>query len=196
VRDNGEMSNQSEIDNVKDVVGDGDGDGNGQVTAAGEGVNEAANGGEAQAPDLAAQYLDALQRERASFINYRRRAEQERAETIQYAAAALLKKLLPVVDDFDRALAAIPEEDRKNNKWVEGVELIARKLHNVLEQEGVQPIEAKGQPFDPNLHEAVAFEDKAEGSEDHQDTVTEVFSKGYKLHDKVLRPAMVKVSRG
>src|SRR5947209_6864863 len=169
------MSNQSEVDNVKDVVGDGDG--NGQVTATGEAANEAANGGETQASDLAAQYLDALQRERASFINYRRRSEQERAETIQFAAASLIKKLLPVVDDFDRALAAIPEEERKNNKWVEGVELIARKLHNILEQEGVQPIEALGQPFDPNLHEAVAFEDKTEGSNDHQDTVAEVFSK-------------------
>ena len=123
-------------------------------------------------------------------------SEQERAETIQFAAVSLIKKLLPIVDDFDRALAAIPKEERKNNKWVEGVELIARKLHNVLEQEGVESIEAQGQPFDPNLHEAVAFEDRTEGSDDHQDTVAEVFSKGYKLHDRVLRPAMVKVSRG
>ena len=146
--------------------------------------------------DLAAQYLDALQRERAAFINYRRRVEQERAETAQYATAQFLKKLLPVVDDFDRALAAIPESERKGHKWVEGVELIARKLHNVLEQEGVQPIEAQGQPFDPNIHEAVAFEDAAEQGDEHVDTVSEVFQKGYKLHDRVLRPAMVKVTRG
>ncbi len=184
MRDNADMSNQNEAANVEDMVGDG----NGQA--------DSVDGGDAQANDLAAQYLDALQRERASFINYKRRAEQERVETIQYAAASLLKNLLPVVDDFDRALAAIPEEARKDNKWVEGVELIARKLHNLLEQEGVQPIEAQGQPFDPNLHEAVAFDDKTEGSDDHQDTVAEVFSKGYKLHDRVLRPAMVKVSRG
>jgi molecular chaperone GrpE len=145
--------------------------------------------------DLAAEYLDALQRERANFINFRRRAEQEKAETAQYAAANLLKKILPVVDDFDRALAAIPEAERKDNKWVAGVELIARKLHSVLEQEGVEPIEALGQPFDPNLHEAVAFEDNSEGGE-HPDTVSEVYSKGYKLRDRVIRPAMVKVSRG
>src|SRR5215204_7591102 len=88
--------------------------------------------------DLAAEYLDALQRERANFINFRRRAEQEKAETAQYAAANLLKKILPVVDDFDRALVAIPEAERKDNKWVAGVELIARKLHSVLEQEGVE----------------------------------------------------------
>lgn len=147
--------------------------------------------------DMAAEYLDALQRERAAFINYKRRTEQERVETVQYASANLLKKLLPIMDDFDRALAAIPEQERKNNKWVAGVELIARKLHNLMEQEGVEPIEAQGEPFDPNLHEAVAFEDNAEGgNENHVDTVSEVFSKGYKLRDRVLRPAMVKVTRG
>jgi molecular chaperone GrpE len=149
-----------------------------------------------QQPDLAAQYLDALQRERASFINYKRRVEQERAESAQYATAALLKKLLTVVDDFDRALQSIPEEERKNNRWLEGIELIARKLHTILEQEGVQPIEALGQPFDPNLHEAVAFEEGADGTgEDRTDTISEVFTKGYRLHDRVLRPAMVKVTR-
>ncbi len=150
-----------------------------------------------QKVDLAAQYLDALQRERASFINYRRRIEQERAEERQYASAELVKKLLPVVDDFDRALAAIPEDVRKNNPWVEGVELIARKLHRILEQEGVQPIEALGQPFDPSLHEAVAFEDHTIEGENRErtDTVSEVFRKGYKMHNRVLRPAMVKVTR-
>ena len=76
------------------------------------------------------------------------------------------------------------------------MELIARKLHAILEQEGVEPIEALGQPFDPNLHEAVAFEENADGTAEHQDTVSDVFSKGYKLRDRVLRPAMVKVSRG
>ena len=150
---------------------------------------------QAQQRDVAAEYLDALQRERASFINFRRRADQEKAEMAQYATANLVKKLLPVVDDFDRALAAIPEQERKSNKWVEGIELISRKLHNVLEQEGVEPIEALGQPFDPNVHEAVAFDDNSDGG-DHTDTVAEVYSKGYKMKDRVLRPAMVKVSRG
>jgi molecular chaperone GrpE len=173
---------------------------NGAVGRVGDVSPEAITGepGEAgeAARDLAAEYLEALQRERASFINFRRRAEQEKAETVQYATASLLKKLLPIVDDFDRALAAIPEAERINNRWVEGVELIARKLHTVLENEGVEPIEALGQPFDPNLHEAVAFEDKTSEGEDHVDTVAEVFNKGYKLHDRVLRPAMVKVLRG
>jgi molecular chaperone GrpE len=182
MREHIQDSNLDEAANVEDVVG------NGEAAEADVGTQET--------HDLATQYLDALQRERANFINYRRRTEQERAEHAQYAAASLIKKLLPVVDDFDRALAAIPEKERENNKWVEGVELIARKLHTILEQEGVQPIEALGQPFDPNLHEAVAFEDNAEGADKHEDTVAEVFSKGYKMHDRVLRPAMVKVSRG
>ncbi len=184
MRDGMGQSNQNDGSNVEDMA---EAEGN---PANGQG------GDAATAPDLAAEYLDALQRERASFINYRRRTDQERTETIQYATVALIKKLLPVVDDFDRALASIPEEERKNNKWVEGVDLIARKLHTIMEQEGVQPIEALGQPFDPNLHEAVAFEDNAEAERNHEDTVAEVFSKGYKMHDRVLRPAMVKVSRG
>jgi molecular chaperone GrpE len=150
---------------------------------------------QAPARDVAADYLDALQRERASFINYKRRVEQERVDTAQYAATNLLKKLLPIMDDFDRALDAVPEADRKHNKWLQGLELIVRKFHGVMEQEGVEPIDALGQPFDPNLHEAVAFEDNSEGGE-HADTVSEVFSNGYKLKDRVLKPAMVKVSRG
>jgi molecular chaperone GrpE len=162
----------------------------------GSGVEALDGSARAAERDLAAEYLDALQRERANFINYRRRTEQERAELTQYATAKLLQKLLGVVDDFDRALAAIPQEERKGNKWVEGVELIARKLHTLLDQEGVEAIEALGQPFDPNLHEAVAFEDNTEQGSAHVDTVSEVFTKGYRLHDRVLRPAMVKVSRG
>ncbi|HYP39466.1 MAG TPA: nucleotide exchange factor GrpE [Chloroflexia bacterium] len=160
------------------------------------GAEESAEAGGEQVRDLAAEYLEALQRERANFINYRRRTEQERGESAQYANSELLKKLLPVVDDFDRALAAIPEAERKDNRWVEGIELIARKLHTVLEQSGIEPIEALGQPFNPNLHEAVTFEDNATGDGDHVDTVAEVFAKGYKLRDRVLRPAMVKVTRG
>ncbi len=150
-----------------------------------------------QERDLAAEYLDALQRERASFINFRRRTEQENAETAARATAAVVKKLLPIVDDFDRALAAIPEEERQGHSWAAGVELIARKLHNLLQQEGVEPIDPLGQPFDPNQEEAVAFEDKtSENPEgDHTDRVSEVFLKGYKMRDRVLRPAMVKVTR-
>ena len=152
-----DTQNEPGFDNPKEPVEGA----NGAAEAAADPVQAEASSGKVidgeERRDLAAEYLDALQRERASFINYKRRSEQERAETVQFAAANLLKRLLPVVDDFDRALAAIPAEEREDNSWVEGVELIARKLHNILEQEGVEPIEALGQPFDPNLHEAVAL---------------------------------------
>lgn len=142
--------------------------------------------------DIAAEYLDALQRERASFLNYKRRTEQDREEAAYRAGANLLKKLLPVIDDFERALAHIPE-DAKEVPWVEGVAAIGRKLNAVLESEGVERIESLGLPFDPNLHEAVAFDDNGSG---HSDTVSEVYAHGYKVRDRVLRPAMVRVARG
>jgi len=142
----------------------------------------------ARAEARAAEYLDLLQRERASFINFRRRAEQERAESQQYASAQLLKKLLPVVDDLDRALASAPG----GQPWVEGVRMIDRKLHTLLEQEGVTPIESVGQPFDPAVHEAIAYENEGEG----EDVVAEEFARGYRHKDKVLRHAMVKVGKG
>jgi molecular chaperone GrpE len=142
--------------------------------------------------DLAAEYLDALQRERAAFLNYKRRVEQDREEASYKATANVLKKLLGVVDDFDRAVAHLPEEAKKV-PWVEGILAIHRKLNSVLESEGVEKIEAQDKPFDPNLHEAVAFDDTGDG---HEDTVAEVYANGYKVRDRVLRPAMVKVSRG
>jgi molecular chaperone GrpE len=155
-------------------------------------VAEAEANADGEPRDLAAEYLDALQRERASFLNYKRRVEQDREEASYKATANVLKKLLGVVDDFDRAIAHLPEEAR-NVPWVEGVLAIHRKLNAVLESEGVEKIEAQDQPFDPNLHEAVAFDDTGDG---HEDTVAEVYANGYKVRDRVLRPAMVKVSRG
>ena len=163
-----------------------------------ETMNTSVNGGEGtptavsddpvvRAEARAAEYLDLLQRERASFVNYRRRAEQERAESQQYATAQLLKKLLPVVDDFDRALTAAPA----GQPWVDGVRMIDRKLHTLLEQEGVTPIESLGQPFDPALHEAIAYENEGTG----EDVVAAEFARGYRHRDKVLRHAMVKVGK-
>ena len=142
----------------------------------------------AQAGAKAAEYLDLLQRERAAFINYRRRSDQERAESQQYATGQLLKKLLPIVDDFDRALQAAPS----GQPWVEGVRMIDRKLHALLQAEGVTPIESLGQAFDPSLHEAVAYEQEGEG----QDVVAEEYARGYRHKDRVLRHAMVKVGKG
>jgi molecular chaperone GrpE len=185
VNDNGarDLSDEQEAASVEDN----------EATQAGQGtVAEAEAGTDGAQRDLAAEYLDALQRERASFLNYKRRVEQDREEASYKATANVLKKLLGVVDDFDRAIAHLPEEAR-NVPWVEGVLAIHRKLNAVLESEGVEKIEAQDQPFDPNLHEAVAFDDTGDG---HEDTVAEVYANGYKVRDRVLRPAMVKVSRG
>ncbi len=139
--------------------------------------------------EKAAEYLARWQRAQADFINYKRRVEQERQEFVQFANAELVKALLPVMDDLDRALEHIPPKFARND-WVQGVEAVARKFRNSLEARGVKPIEALGQPFDPNFHEALRQDRGEEG------IVTEEYQKGYMLHDKLLRPSRVVVGNG
>ncbi len=133
------------------------------------------------------QYLDQLQRSRAEFANFRRRTEQERTQIREIANHALLAQFLPILDDFQRALAAVPE-DQRQTPLVQGLELIERKFWSVLERVGVSPIDAIGQPFDPSLHEAV---DTVPGTA--ATTVIDVFQPGYRLGQNLLRPAMVRV---
>lgn len=135
-----------------------------------------------------AEMLDSLQRARAEMVNYRRRMEQEQERIRQRAAERVLLKLLPIADDFDRALRAMPAE-LQANPWIEGVRLIERKLWTTLEGEGVALMNAVGTPFDPSLHEAVTMDDSGGAV----DTVVEEFQRGYLLNGAVLRPAMVKV---
>lgn len=132
-----------------------------------------------------------LQRLAADFANYRKRNESERAEFAKYAKVELIRKLLDVLDGYDRALETLPEE-LKGQPWVEGMWLVERKLRAVLEAEGLQPIDAAGKPFDPYQHEAVAHvpSDEPEG------TVVNEYQKGYRLHERVIRPALVTVSSG
>lgn len=136
-------------------------------------------------------YLEELQRERASFINYRRRTEQERENWAREANAALIFNVLPVLDDFERARGAIPE-DQQDAAWVDGLMLVGRKLDSTLELAGLRQIEAMGKPFDPSRHEAVSVQ-PAEGEEPGM--VVEEYRKGYMLGDRVLRPSMVRVTR-
>lgn len=136
-------------------------------------------------------YLEELKRERASFINYRRRTDQEKLAWARDATATLILNILPVLDDFERARAAIPEED-KGSSWVEGITAIERKLYSTLEPAGLKQIEAVGKEFDPNLHEAVSIEPD---SEHEHSTVVEEYRKGYLLGERVLRPSMVKVAQ-
>lgn len=139
----------------------------------------------------AAEYKDQWLRATADYKNFKRRTDIERSELIRSASSALLLKLLPVVDDFDRAIANIPIEVAETSWWG-GTQLIAQKLRTILESEGVKAIEAVGAEFDPNLHEAVLYED-AEGQDGK---VVAELQRGYKLGDRVLRPSMVKVGRG
>jgi molecular chaperone GrpE len=129
------------------------------------------------------------QRAQADFINYRKRSEREKEDLGRYANSELILKLLPALDDLERALAAIPPRQAKLN-WAEGVRLIERKLRTILESEGLSQIEALGEPFDPHYHEAVMQGIGKEG------TVIEEVQKGYKLHDRVIRPSRVVVGSG
>ncbi len=135
------------------------------------------------------EHLYNWQRSAADFSNYKRRTDDERSTLTQFSNAVLIGKLLSVLDDFDRALESVPAE--AHDAWIEGVKLVERKLRNVLESEGVTQIDAIGHPFDPNLHEAVAHEETAEAPDNH--VIGEV-QRGYRLHDRVIRPSLVRVA--
>lgn len=145
----------------------------------------------AAARSQADEYLDQWRRTAAEFQNFRKRQERERQELVRSGNAQLLMRLLPVLDDLQRAAQHVPEELR-DNEWVNGILMIERKLWSVLEQAGVQPIEAEpGRFFDPHLHDAVL----AEPSETiPSGQIISELERGYKLHDRVLRPAKVKVA--
>ncbi|MDQ6772286.1 MAG: nucleotide exchange factor GrpE [Candidatus Dormibacteraeota bacterium] len=126
----------------------------------------------------------------ADFDNFKRRARQERIELIQHASAMLAERLLPVAEDGGRALEHAP--DGVDETWLKGLRLTFQKLDEALASVGVEPIPAVGQPFDPGLHEAIGTE---ESEELPDDTVLAELRPGYRMHDRVLRPALVKVSR-
>ena len=151
---------------------------------------EALQQGLEKAQAEAKDYLDQLLRSRADYANYKRRAEQDKQEMIRYGNAGLMSKLLPVVDDFERALQADagPEADT----YRKGVELIYKQLQDVLARRGVKPVEAVGHEFDPQFHQAITYE-PAPGHPDGE--VIEEVRRGYTLGDRLLRPAMVKVAK-
>lgn len=160
-----------------------------QERAAEEAIEEQTNELE-QVQAEADEYLDQLQRTRAEFANYKKRIEREREEFVSLANAALISGLLPILDDFERALDTVPE-DLQGQTWVDGLLLIERSLRKTLEQEGLSEIDPVGETFDPEFHHAVVREESAEHEEDE---IIGELQKGYKLHDKVLRPSMVRVA--
>jgi molecular chaperone GrpE len=138
----------------------------------------------------AAEAKDRHLRLAADFDNYKKRSRQEQVETIQHASAELISRLLPGLDDLHKALDHKPEGI--DEAWVKGVELSVRKLEDALRAHGLEAIEAVGKPFDPKVHEAIGHE---ESSEHPEDTVLEVLRPGYRVRDRVVRPALVKVAR-
>jgi molecular chaperone GrpE len=130
---------------------------------------------------------DRLLRRQAEFDNFRRRAERERAHVLEYANTETVRALLPILDDFERALKV----QSADSEYARGMELIYQRLSDSLKKLGLEPITSTGQMFDPNLHHAV---DRAETDEVEDHTILEEYQRGYNFRGKLLRPAMVKVA--
>jgi molecular chaperone GrpE len=152
---------------------------------------EALQGQLAETKAQADEYLAALQRERAEFLNFKRRTAEERERDLGLAAEDLIRKVLALADDFDRAIDARPDSIATDS-WFEGVAAIDRKLRTLLESEGVSPIDADpGTPFDPREHDAIA---NVPGTGRAEGEIVEQVRRGYRLRDRVLRPALVAVA--
>jgi len=136
---------------------------------------------------------DRLMRRQAEFENYKKRAERERSEYVQFASAELMKELLNVLDSFDLAIRNADDESSAGQDVSRGIDLIYKQFLDALGKFGLKPIEATGQPFDPNFHQAISTV-PAKGVAEN--TVVEVMRRGYTLNGKLLRPAMVAVAAG
>ncbi|MFS0871725.1 nucleotide exchange factor GrpE [Paenibacillus xylanilyticus] len=168
-----------------------------------EPVNEA-GAAEALAEEMADQGQDELARlkteveehqqrfvrAQADFDNFRRRTQKEKEELAKYASMKLVTELVPVIDNFERAMATVPE-GTESESFSKGIQMIFRQLETVLNNEGLTAMDTVGQPFNPEFHQAIM---QVESDEYEEGTVVEEVQKGYMLKDKVLRPAMVKVS--
>jgi molecular chaperone GrpE len=138
---------------------------------------------------MAEKYLANWQRAQADYVNYKKRSEQEKEDAKQFGNTMLILSLLPVQDDMERALAAVPAR-MAHHTWVDGMRLILRKFQAVLEAQGLSQIKAVGQQFAPELHEAVM------GAPGEEGVVIQELQKGYKLKDRVIRPSKVVVGQG
>ncbi len=139
---------------------------------------------QAEVADLQDRFL----RQRAEFENFRRRTDRDRSEFLQYAGMEIVREILPILDDFERALKV----EGSDGDYRKGIELIYQRLVDTLKKIGLEPIETPaGEPFDPNLHQAVV---RAETNDAPDNTILEGFQRGYNFKGKLLRPAMVKVA--
>jgi molecular chaperone GrpE len=137
----------------------------------------------------AEEFKNLLQHKQAEFENYRKRMDRERADNIRYAAFDVVKEVLPVLDNLERAVQASLTGTEKQLR--EGVEIIQKQFSDVLKKQGLSEIESKGQPFDPHVHEAVG---RVETDDHPEEQIVEVFQKGYRFKDRLLRPSMVSVA--
>lgn len=133
---------------------------------------------------------DRVTRQMAEFENFRKRTEKEKSQMFEVGVRTMVEKILPVVDNFERGLAQVPE-DKKNDSFVEGMNMIYKQMMTAFDEIGVKPIEAVGKEFDPNLHNAVMHVDDDTLPEN---SIVEEFQKGYIYHDQVVRHSMVKVA--
>lgn len=176
-----EEADGSDADNVAETE---------EKQAKGKGFFKSSKSKELEAKEAKiAELTDRLMRAMAEFDNYRKRTEKEKAMMYDLGVKSILEKILPVVDNFERGLASVAEED-KNSSFVQGIELIYKQLMTILDDIGLKPIDAVGKEFDPNLHNAVMHgEDENLGA----NIVSEEFQKGYTYRDMVVRHSMVKV---
>lgn len=181
------------------ILGEEQAQNHGQESEGGQPETEAAAGDELAglqaeleaAQAKASEYLEGWQRERAEFANYKKRIEREQADTYQTILGSVINRVLPVLDDFDRAMKE-REDSADPAQWTDGIALIYRKLQAIVEAEGVARIAAESRTFDPNLHEAVTTEES-----DHHASgeIIEVVRHGYRLGERVIRPALVRVAK-
>ena len=191
------MSDESLTEELQDAVDDPEVVANGQEAAE---TSEVAEAEPTEPPTLEEQltavqaeaedYKDRWLRSQAEFANARKRMEKQRLDAFSNATANVMTKLLPIVDDFERAMENLPE-DISEDSWLEGIQLVQRKLLSTLENFNVTAIEAIGEPFDPNLHEAITQEPT---DEFESGAVCRVLQTGYKIGDRVIRPSLVVVA--
>lgn len=142
------------------------------------------------ASDQAQEYLAGWQRTRAEFANYKKRVEREMKDSARMGSLDAVSKVLPIIDDFERALNNVPD-DLQDNAWVSGMTLLFKKFEKLLAESDVTILDPVGQPFDPNQHEAIGMDESDTVESGH---VTVTLQKGYVSGDKILRPALVRVA--
>ncbi len=195
IKDEEAMSSEEEITDPKAETEQGDQDLSGDSQAIGDDLDlvdqlEDLKTSLEEMQAKTEEYLDGWQRSRAEFSNYKKRILREQAEIHQVARGEVIKLYLDIADDLERALEKKPA-DGDGDIWATGIKIIFQKLISRLESEGIRPMDALGQEFDPNIHEAIMKEE----SEEHESgQIIEVMQEGYWIGEKVLRPAQVRVA--